>query len=43
MICSSRETVSRLLGNLVRQQVIHVTSKSISIRDSRALEKFAFS
>jgi CRP/FNR family transcriptional regulator len=43
MICSSRETVSRLLGNLVRQQVIHVTSDSILIRDSRALEKFAFS
>jgi CRP/FNR family transcriptional regulator, cyclic AMP receptor protein len=43
MICSSRETVTRLLGNLVREQVIHVTSNSILILDSRALEKLAFS
>ena len=42
MICSSRETVTRLLGNLVRQQVIHVTSNSILIRDRLALEKLAF-
>ena len=43
MICSSRETVTRLLGDLVKQQVIHVESNSILIRDSRALEKLAFS
>ena len=41
MICSSRETVTRLLGTLARQRVIHVTSDSILIRDRRALEDFA--
>lgn len=43
MICSTRETVTRLLGNLVRQRVIQVTSDSILIRDGPALEKLAFS
>ena len=41
MICSSRETVTRLLATLSRQQVIRVTSDSILIRDRLALEKIA--
>lgn len=41
MICSSRETVTRLMGNLARQQVIHITSDSILICDRPALEKLA--
>jgi CRP/FNR family transcriptional regulator len=39
MIGSSRETVTRLLATLIRQQAIHVTSDSILIRDRLALEK----
>jgi len=42
MICSSRETVTRLLANLRRRQVIHITSDSILICDRVALEKLAF-
>lgn len=41
MISSSRETVTRLLTNLCRQQVIRITSDSILIRDRLALEKIA--
>ena len=41
MICSSRETVTRLLATLSRQQVIRVTADSILIRDRLALEKIA--
>jgi len=41
MICSTRETVTRLLGTLARQRVIHVTADSIVIRDRRALENFS--
>ena len=41
MLCSSRETVTRLLATLGRQQVIRVTSDSILIRDRLALEKIA--
>lgn len=41
MICSSRETVTRLLALLNRQQVIRVTADSILIRDRAALEKLA--
>ena len=41
MICSSRETVTRLLANLSRQRVIRITSDSILIRDRLALEKLA--
>lgn len=41
MICSSRETVTRLLATLTRQQVIHVTPDSILIRDRPALEKIS--
>ena len=39
MICTSRETVTRLLASLSRQQVISVTSNSILIHDRLALEK----
>jgi CRP/FNR family transcriptional regulator, cyclic AMP receptor protein len=39
MICSSRETVTRLLATLSKQQVIHITSNSILIRDHLALER----
>ena len=39
MICTSRETVTRLLATLTRQQVIRVTSDSILISDRSALEK----
>jgi CRP/FNR family transcriptional regulator len=41
MICSSRETVTRLLGSLSRQQVIRLTPDSILIRDRAALENVA--
>lgn len=41
MICSSRETVTRLLATLGRQQVIRVTADSILINDRPALEKIA--
>jgi CRP-like cAMP-binding protein len=39
MICSSRETVTRLLAVLSKQQVIRVTSGRIWILDRLALEK----
>ncbi len=42
MICSSRETVTRLMANLSRQRIIGVTSDSILIRDRLALQKLAF-
>ncbi len=41
MIGSSRETVTRMLANLTRQQVIRITSDSILIRDREALERIA--
>jgi len=41
MIGSSRETVSRLLASLSRQQIIRITSDSILIRDRPALEEMA--
>ena len=41
MICSSRETVTRLLAALNRKQVIRVTSNSILILDRVALEKLS--
>ena len=41
MICSSRETVTRLLAMLGRQNVIRITSGSITIIDLSALEKIA--
>jgi len=39
MICTSRETVTRLLATLGKQQVIRVTSGSIFILDRLALER----
>lgn len=41
MICSSRETVTRLLSNLNRQRIIRVTSDTIVISDRAALQKMA--
>lgn len=41
MIGSSRETASRLLASLSRQQVIRVTADSILVQDHRALEQLA--
>jgi CRP/FNR family transcriptional regulator len=41
MICTSRETITRLLAIFSRQEVIRVTSDSILIRDRLALEKLA--
>jgi CRP-like cAMP-binding protein len=41
MVCSSRETVTRLLTNLSKQQVIRVTTDSILICDRIALENIA--
>lgn len=41
MLCSSRETVTRLLANLSRQQVIRITAESILIRDRVSLERIA--
>lgn len=41
MICSSRETVTRLLASLSRQQVISVTPETILIQDRLALERIA--
>jgi CRP/FNR family transcriptional regulator len=38
MICSSRETVTRLLASLSKHEVISVTADSIVIRDRSALE-----
>ena len=43
MICSSRETVTRLLATFTRQQVIHITRDSIVIRDRIALENMGHS
>jgi CRP/FNR family transcriptional regulator len=41
MICSSRETVTRLLANLDKRQIISVTSGSILICDRTTLEMIA--
>jgi CRP/FNR family transcriptional regulator len=41
MICSSRETVTRLLTNLNGRGIIRVTSDSILICDDGALQKIA--
>ena len=41
MICSSRETVTRLLASMSRQNIIEITSDSILIRDYAALERMA--
>ena len=41
MICSSRETVTRLLASLSRRYIIQITSDSVLIRDYAALERMA--
>ena len=41
MICSSRETVTRLLASLSRRSIIQITPNSILIRDRAALEEMA--
>lgn len=41
MICSSRETVTRLLVSLNRRRIIRVTPDSILISDRAALQKIA--
>jgi len=41
MICSSRETVTRVLASLTKQQVIRVTTDSILICNRLALENIA--
>jgi CRP/FNR family transcriptional regulator, cyclic AMP receptor protein len=41
MICSSRETVTRLLASMSRRDIIAVTSDSILIRDHAALARMA--
>ena len=41
MICSSRETVTRLLASLTKQQVIRITADSFLICDRIALENIA--
>ena len=41
MICSSRETVTRMLASLNRRRIIRVTSDSILISDRAALQKIA--
>jgi len=41
MICSSRETVTRLLASLTRRNIIRITSDSIFISDRAALERIA--
>ena len=43
MICSSRETVTRLLASLSRRKIIQITSDSFLIRDCSALERMAHS
>lgn len=43
MICSSRETVTRVLASMSRRQIIQITSDSIVIRDYAALERMALS
>lgn len=39
MICSSRETVTRLLASLSRRNIVQITSDSVLIRDCAALER----
>lgn len=41
MICSSRETVTRLLAIMSRRQIIQINSRSILIRDRTSLEAMA--
>ena len=41
MICSSRETVTRLLATFSRREIIRITGNSILINDGEALEQMS--
>jgi CRP/FNR family transcriptional regulator len=41
MICSSRETVTRLLGEFKRKQIVNFVGNAIFVRDRKALESVA--
>jgi CRP-like cAMP-binding protein len=41
MICSSRETVTRLLAMLSRRQIVQITSDMIVMQDRSALQDLA--
>jgi CRP/FNR family transcriptional regulator len=41
MICASRETVTRVLGEFRRRQIVHLARNSILVRNRRALESVA--
>ena len=41
MICSSRETVTRLLATFSRREIIRITADSILIKDPEALQQMA--
>jgi len=41
MICSSRETVTRLLAMLSRRQIIQITADRIVIQNRPALQELA--
>jgi CRP/FNR family transcriptional regulator, cyclic AMP receptor protein len=41
MICASRETVTRLLGEFKRKQIISLVGNAIFVRDRKALESVA--
>ncbi len=43
MICSSRETVTRLLATFSRRQIIQINSGNILIRDRASLEAMVVS
>lgn len=42
MLCTSRETVTRLLGYLTRRRILEISSDSILVLDRAALEAIAF-
>ena len=42
MICTSRETVTRLLASLTRRRIVSISSDSILVLDRAALEAVAF-
>jgi CRP/FNR family transcriptional regulator len=41
MICTSRETVTRLLGDFQRESILSLTGSTIVVRDRKALESIA--
>ena len=42
MICSSRETVTRVLGEFKRKDIVSLADKAIFVRNRKALESLAF-